>query len=120
MKKLRLIVICLCSAILGFAVGPKVPCILTWTPNPPAEQVSGYLVYWKSSTNVAWTDAQRWPLSTNAFTGFDLRVLGLPQGDYVVGMSATNIQGGEGPLSDPIDWHYHNPNKPGSVAIKIP
>lgn len=116
MKKLFFLI--LLTAATVFAVGPKVPSILTFAPNPPNEQVMGYWVYW--STGTIPLDTQRLAISTNAFSGFDLTVLHLSQGDYNVWMTATNASGGESVVSDVLIWHYHNPGKPTAVAVKAP
>lgn len=100
------------------AVGPKIPCILTWTPNPPAEQVTGYWFYWRGSTNTPYSDAQRVAVPSAAFNvGYDLRVLGLPKGAYYVVMTATNAYGESDP-SDEFCWRYENPNKPSNVNVR--
>jgi hypothetical protein len=114
MKKLKFLI--LLTAATAFAVGPKVPCILSWSPVVGAD---GYYFYWWA-TNGAANDQQKLALSTNSFTSFDLRVLGLAQNDYNTGMTTTNISGAESVLSDLQVWHFHNPNKPGLVTIKLP
>jgi hypothetical protein len=115
MKKLFFIAL-FTTVNIVLAVGPKVPCILFFTPNPPNEQVTGYWFYWNTGT--VQLDTQRLALSTNAWSGFDLRVLGLPQGDYNYWVSATNFNGGEG-AADMLPWHFHTPSKTGST-IKTP
>jgi hypothetical protein len=99
-----------------FAIGPKVPSILSFTLNPASEQVTGYWFYWAVGT--VPVDTQRIAVSTNSFAAFDLRVLNLPQGDYNYWLTATNINGGESG-ADMLPWHFHNPNKPFST-IKTP
>jgi hypothetical protein len=104
-------------AVTTFAVGPKIPCILTFTPSPDAS-VTGYFFYYRT-TNTVYTNTQRWSMPTNAATGFDLRVLGLPKGIYYVSASATNATT-ESDLSAEIQWTYQNPNKPTALQIVAP
>lgn len=116
MRKLAPI-LTLAFTFAALAVGPKIPCILTFAPSSP--EATGYYMYWRSSTNVPYTDQQRWAMPTNAATGYDLRIIGLPKGVYLISVSATNADT-ESDLATEIQWRYQNPNKPGNLAVSPP
>jgi hypothetical protein len=98
------------------AVGPKIPYILTWTPSPSPD-VTGYYFYWRG-TNEVYSDARRLAVSTNSYTGYDLRVLGLPKTVYVVMMTATNLALAESDPSADFVWNYTNPSRVTSVSVR--
>lgn len=106
------------TAVSVLAVGPKMACILTFTPSTSPD-ASGYWFYWRSLTGT-YGDTQRRQIGTNDFSGFDLRVIGLPKGEYMAMMTATNLAGMESDPSVEIPWHYVNPNKPSNLIIKTP
>jgi len=108
----------LLTAATVLAIGPKIPCILTWTPSPSSD-ASGYWLYWRMPTG-NYSDSQRKPLSTNSFSGFDMTVWGFSKGDYVIMMTATNLSGMESDPSVEVLWHYWNPSKPTNVVIRVP
>lgn len=99
------------------AVGPKIPCMLTWTASP-SQGVLGYWFYWRATNSIGYIDTQRWPVATNA-APFDLRVIGLPKGTYWITMSATNFES-ESDLAQEVMWNYTNPNKPTNLQISTP
>ena len=103
----------LCLSTLG--VGPKFPALLTFTPSPSAG-VTGYWLYVRTSSGT-YSDSLRWPMSTNAYSGFDLRTLGMQKGQYYVSASATNATS-ESDLSVEVLWDYTNPNKPTNLQIQ--
>ncbi len=116
MKK-KLVSLLILTCTLCFAVGPKIPCILTFSPSPDPS-VSGYWFYWRA-TNGVYNNTQRWPMMTNAATGFDLRVIGLAKGMYYAAASATNATT-ESDLSTDVLWNYQNPGKPTNLQILAP
>lgn len=116
MKK-RIVAI-LFTAMSVLAVGPKIQCILTFTPSPSPD-ASGYWFYWRSATGT-YADVQRKAVGTNDFVGFDLRTIGLSKGEYIVMMTATNLAGMESDPSVEVPWHYVNPGKPSNLVIKVP
>lgn len=116
MRKLSPI-LTLAFTFAALAVGPKVPCILTFAPSPDAS-VQGYWLYFRS-TSGSYNDQQRWAMPTNAATGYDLRTIGLPKGIYWISASATNADT-ESDLATEIQWRYQNPNKPGNLAVSPP
>lgn len=112
----RILILAVFIPTMVFAVGPKIPFILTWTPSPSPD-VTGYWFYVRA-TNGVYTDTMRWPVGTGE-QGKDLRTLGLAKGDYYVAMSATNAVGAESDLSAPdFLWRYSNPNKPSNVNVQ--
>lgn len=114
----KLISIFLLTTSLVFAVGPKIPCILTFTPSP-SPGVTGYWLYWRT-TNGVYVDTQRWAMPTNAGSGYDLRVLGLPKGQYFIAASATNATQ-ESVLSTPdCFWDFTSPNGPAALTVTSP
>lgn len=112
MKKIILALLLVGSA---FAVGPKIPCILTFTPSPTPD-VTGYWFYWRA-TNGIYSDAQRWQIPASGQSGYDLRVIGLAKGDYYTMMTATNATAESDPSVE-FFWHYSNPNRPNSILIQ--
>ena len=100
----------------ALAVGPQIPCILTWTDSTTAG-VTGYWVYWRLPTG-GYLNTQRIGV-TSAQKPYDLRVLGLAKGQYYVMMTATNAQSESDPSLE-VFWNYQNPNKPTSLTITSP
>ena len=117
MKKHILSLACVIGCLAVEAVGPKIPCILTFTPSPSSE-VTGYWFYWRS-TNSPYVDTQRFPIPLTGTSGFDLRVIGIARGQYYTAMSATNATA-ESDLSPDYFWNYQNPNKPSNQQISNP
>lgn len=117
MKKILVFVALAFAAIITvFAVGPKIPCVLSWSTAPDS---SGYWFYWHSPGG-KYSDKQRRALSTNDAAGVDMRSWGFPKGDYIIMITATNDSGMESDPSDDTLWHYWNPNKPTNVVIRVP
>jgi hypothetical protein len=100
-------------ALTALAVGPKIPCILTFSPVPDS---TGYWFYWRAPAG-QYSDVQRRPLSTNDARGVDMSTWPFAKGDYVIMITATNATGMESSPSDDVLWHYWNPNKPTNVVI---
>lgn len=116
MKRL-LSILALAATVTVFAVGPKVPCILTFDPSPSLD-VTGYWFYWRT-TNGVYSDVARYAIGTNNVP-IDLRVLGLPKGRYYVMMTATNLARAESDPTPDVLWDYQNPNKPTNLQIQQP
>ena len=114
MKKL---VVFFLFTVAALAVGPKIPCIITFAPSTDPT-VTGYWFYFRSE-NGTYNDQQRWAMPTNAATGYDLRAIGLPKGIYYTTVSATNSVT-ESDLAPEYKWVYQNPNKPGNILISPP
>lgn len=113
MKRLFFIALLLTTTV--FAVGPKIPYWLTFTPSP-SPGVTGYWLYWRTPSGV-YSDTQRLALPTNSYAGFDLRVLGLAKGTYIISGTATNATS-ESDLSAEAVWDYTNPNKPSNLSVQ--
>lgn len=118
MKRTFALLCLLTAALIVQAVGPKIPCMLSCDPPIPGENVTGAFFYWRLPGATNFVDTQRIAIPLTALP-FDLRILGLPKGDYVAAMTWTNAWG-ESDLSDTIVWHYSNPNKPTNEHILNP
>ena len=78
--------------------------ILSWTANPPTEQVSAYTVY---RDNAAITT-----VTTTTYTDADV-----PLGQHIYEVSAINAWG-EGPKSDPISTLLP-PSKVSGLTVQV-
>lgn len=117
MKKLLILAVVIIGAVMAHAVGPKIPCILIFTPSP-SPGVTGYWLYWRA-TNEVYSDTQRWAMPTNAASGYDLRVLGLAKNTYWLAASATNATA-ESDLSAECAWLYLQLNRPSNLTVNLP
>lgn len=113
--RIILLLLILSVSMIVRAVGPKFPSVLTFVPST-SPGVTGYWLYWRTPAG-NYVDTQRWPLSTNAASGFDLRVLGLPKGQYFISGSATNATS-ESDLATEALWDFTNPNKPTNLQVQ--
>lgn len=114
MKRAKLLIPMLALLALPIlSVGPKVPCLLSWTPSPTSD-VTGYYFYWRI-TNAPYVDSQRYAVTTNQ--PVDLRILALPKGLYYVMMTATNAYGESDPSPDAV-WYYNNPKGPSNLVVQ--
>ena len=119
MRKL-LIAFCMLFLLVGssvYCLGPKIDKhIATWDANTESD-LTGYHLYWRTPTG-AFSDTNRVTIPKSTNPQYELLALNLPNGTFVIAVSAYNTAGNESALSVEVTWNATIPGAPKNPNIK--
>lgn len=118
MKKLIMLV-CLVLLIptTSVCLGPKIDKhIAIWDANIESD-LTGYYLYWRTPTGT-FSDTNRVVVLKSTNPQYNLLLLNLSSGLYVIAVSAYNTAGNESALSAEVTWNATIPGAPKNTKIQ--
>ena len=119
MKKL-LVLVCMVFLLMGssvYCLGPKIDKhIAAWDANTESD-LAGYYLYWRTPTGT-FSDTGRVVITKSSNPQYELLLLNLSSGVYVIAVSAYNTAGNESGLSAEVTWNATIPDAPKNPNVK--
>ena len=98
------------------SLGPKVEKhIAVWDANSETD-LAGYYLYWRTPAD-GFSDTNKVVVPKAASPSYDLLILNLPPGQYIIAVSAYDTEDNESGLSNEITWDASYPNNPTNVKV---
>ena len=99
------------------AIGPKIEkSTAAWDANTESD-LAGYYLYWRTPTG-AFSDAARRGVGLSPAPTFNLTILALAPGVYVIAVSAYDLDANESGMSNEVTWDAAYPGNPKNTVVK--